>query len=352
MLRKLLFFSLLSSLFGCNSDGKPNWFSSNGYHVTKDKVWFKTSEGISYSANIVTGADPKTFVARDFISKKTGERMTFGFDQQHVFLGAALIEGAEVSSFDYLFGNYSKDKNAIYYFSGKLTSDVANFTWVSQNFVKDTQHVYFGGNVFSDDPTHFIQVGGETSIFFKDSHKCWYSITEIPDADPATFRFIKSSYAADAKHLYFESGSILGADQKSFVVLEKDYSKDARYVYLKSERINGADPHSFQVLASYYNKDANHCYYLSEVMPTADPTTFKVVAEGYAKDDRQVFISAQVIIGADPATFRVLNASAGCSCDAHYAYSLSNRIQGVDPKKFEKGKKCVSCNGTSVNFEN
>lgn len=351
MLRNLLFFSLFSSLFGCSSDGKPNWFSSNGYHVTKDKVWFKTYEGISYSANVVTGADPKTFVARDFISKKTGERMTFGFDQQHVFWGAALIGGAEVSSFDYLFGNYSKDKNAIYYLGKKLTTDVAHFSWVSQNFVKDAQHVYFGGDVFSDDPTHFTQVGSETSLYFKDSYKCWYSISEIPDADPATFRFIQSSYAADAKQLYFESNLILGADQKSFVVLEKDYSKDARYVYRKSERINGADPHSFQVLASDYNKDANHCYYLSEIMPTADPATFKVVAEGYAKDDRQVFISAQVIIGADPATFRVLNASAGCSCDARYAYSLSNRIQGVDPKKFGKGKKCVSCNGTSVNFQ-
>jgi hypothetical protein len=351
MLRKFSYFSLFSLFFACNNDGKPNWFSAAGYHVSKDKVWFKSVDGISYRTYIVEGADSKTFQARELVSKRSGEKLEFGFDQQQVFFGVDKLEGADPASFEYLFANYAKDRHVVYYMAQQITEDVKHFVQVSFNFAKDSLHVYYGAEVFSDDPTHFTRVGDETSNFFKDSKKCWYNTSELTNADPATLRFLGFDFAADKQKVFYEMDEIVGADQKTMRALALGYAKDIHHVYQKAEVIAQADPATFRLLTDDYSLDALHCFCGGKWIEGANPSTFKIVDPYYSKDDKQVFLGSLLIQGADPATFRVLNSSAGCSCDAHAAYALDKPIKGVDPSKFVAGKKCISCSTTNINFE-
>lgn len=349
-IKHILIMGFLSALFGCG-DSKPGLFSSNGYHINSDKVWYKTSLGMSYNVSEVVGADPKTFQERELRSKIYAQLTAFyGFDQKSVFWAGVKIEGADLATFEYVGSQYSKDKHAVYYMAQRLTDDVAHFTAITPDFIRDAQNVYWGGSVFSEDPDHFVEVGQAGSGYFKDSKKCWYGIYELTNADAKTLRYIGPATAADASHLYHEMNEIEGVDIKTYQILEQGYARDAHSVYAESNRIEGADPVSFHVLGNNYSLDAKHCYYRTMPLPDADPATFQVIDPFYTKDARHVFTNGAPIEGADPATFRVLNGPAGCSCDAHYAYSMSERIPGADPSKFPATGECKSCNESGVTF--
>ncbi|MEO7174981.1 MAG: DKNYY domain-containing protein, partial [Saprospiraceae bacterium] len=127
MLRKLMILSLLSSLFGCGGDGKPSLLSDTGYHVGEEKVWYKTSNGITYTVTEVIGADARSFAIRELNSKiYKGTSAYYGFDDKSIFWAATKIEGADLLSFEYLCNQYSRDKNAVYYMAQELTRDLAH----------------------------------------------------------------------------------------------------------------------------------------------------------------------------------------------------------------------------------
>jgi hypothetical protein len=344
----IMFFSFLSALFGCG-DGPPGLFSSFGYHIGAQKVWYKYSTGMAYNVDEVTGADPKTFVIRQLKSKALGTTSEYGIDQNHVYWGSKLIEGADPATIEYLSGCYSQDKNAVYYMSDRLTDDLPHIEVVSQDFIKDSRHVYFGGRSFSDDPAHFTRVGEIESKYFRDSYMCWYGIYELKGADPATLHYLGPGTAADATHIYQEMNEVEGADLKTYQILADGYSKDAHNVYQNSIQMEGARPATFRVLGSNYSLDDQHCFYFNTPIKDADPATFQLIDPFYSKDARRVFIGGALIEGADPTTFRVLNGSAGCSCDAHHAYSMEKRIEGSDPSRFPAGP-CKTCNESGVNF--
>ncbi len=350
MLRTLMLLGLFSTLFGCG-DGKPGLFSSNGYHINKDKVWCKTSLGMSYNVNEVAGADPQTFAERELSSKMLpGATAFYGFDKNSVFWAVTKIEGADLASFEYVSNNYSKDKRAVYYMSEPLTDDLAHFAVINYDFVKDSKAVYFGRDVFSDDPTHFVEVGHAGSGYYKDSQQCWYGIYELKGVNPALFRYVGPKTATNGQRVFQEMNEVEGAEIATYQILERGYAKDAHHVYQKGVVMAGADPATFRILSDNYTLDKQYCYYFMTPLPNADPATFQLIDEYYTKDARQVFCGEKPIEGADPATFRVLNGAAGCSCDAHYAYTLEKRITGVDPRNFPAKGKCQSCNETEVKF--
>jgi hypothetical protein len=345
----LLMFGFLSTLFGCGND-RPGLFSAFGYHVGKDKVWYKSSSGMAYNVDEVVGADPKTFAVRELRSNvNTGATAEVGMDAQSVFWAGKKIDAADPASFEYLCGTYAKDKHGAYSMTIKISEDLAHLSVVGYDFVKDSKHVYFGTRVFSEDPDHFVEISPAGSGYFKDSHQCWYGIYDLKDADPATLHVLGPKTAADATRIFQEMNEVDGADLKTYKILEDGYAKDARNVYLSAYKIEGAQPASFRLLGQNYSLDAGHCYYFSTPIQGADPATFQMVDRFYVKDARQVYCNGKVIEGADPATFRVLNGEAGCSCDDKHAYTLDKRIEGSNPKTFPAGK-CKTCNESGVTF--
>jgi len=306
-IRAIMIFGFIATLLGCG-DGKPNVFSSNGYHIGKEKVWYKTSLGMDIRITEIVGAHAKTFVVQSVTSKVTGRTSEYGKDQGCIYYGGAALPGCDVASFEYVGGGYSKDKNRVYYMSDVLCDDVAHFEMMDDQFAKDASHVYFGNSVFSEDA------------------------------------------ATDETRVFYQMNEVEGADVKSYQLLDKQYTKDTHKVYREGQAMEGADPASFRVLDQHYTLDHQQCYYDLQAIPTADPATFQLVDEFYAKDARSVFISEKRIEGADPATFRVLNGNAGCSCDTRYAYNMENRIQGINAALIPVGARCTSCNGTGITY--
>lgn len=324
ILKKLSLLSFLTTLFACGGgDGKPGVFSKMGYHIGKEKVWLKSpgTGPILYVAEEVQGADPASFSEKELRNEK-GETASFAFDKNHVYWGIRQIEGADLSSFEFVGKSYTKDKNGVYYQEKRFSNDPKHFKILDQNFAADAQYIYFGQDVFSKDVAHFRKIG-EQSEFYADSEQCWYNIYAIHEANPKTFHHLKDAYAADDRQVFFEMNPLEGADEKSFQVLGKNYGKDARQVFLKSSAIEGADPLTFRVLSDTYSKDAKKCYAYGFIIPDATADSFEVINEFYAKDAHRVFCSEKVIPGADPKTFVVDDAKAGLSHDHKRKYILT-----------------------------
>jgi len=348
-IRAIMIFGFIASLLGCG-DGKPGFFSSNGYHIGKDKVWYKNSLGMDIRITEIVGADAKTFVVQSFTSKVTSRASEYGKDQSSIYYGGSALPGCDVASFEYVGGGYSKDKNRVYYTSDVLCDDVAHFEMLDDQFAKDAARVYFGNSIFSEDAAHFKRIGDATSNYYTDRYKCWYGIYELKGIDPKKLRYIGPDAATDETKVFYQMNEVEGADVKSYQILDKQYTKDARQVYREGQAIAGVDPATFRILDQHYTLDHQQCYYDLQAIPMADPATFQLVDEFYAKDAHSVFISEKRIEGADPATFRVLNGNAGCSCDAHYAYNMENRIQGVNAALIPSGARCKSCNETGITY--
>jgi hypothetical protein len=327
MLRNLMIFSIISSLFGCGSkDSAPGMFSAMGYHIGKTKVWHKSpGSGLQvYTVSELEGADLETFKARTLVNKN-GDSTTIGVDARSAFWGCKKINGADPATLEFVAGPYFKDKNAAYYQQYRLSNDVEHFEAFGP-FVRDAQNVYFAGEVQSDDAPHFVRVGNDSSSYYKDSKFCWHFIYKIEGADPASFRQLQGDYAADAHFVYSEMDRIEDADVKTFQILERNYTRDARHVFLKSLTIEGADPASFRVVNDDLGLDARQCYFVGGVLSDADPKTFKAIDRFYAKDAKHVWVNGNLIEGADPATFEVLDGSAGRSKDGKYQYNLEKRM--------------------------
>ncbi|MEI6412487.1 MAG: DKNYY domain-containing protein, partial [Bacteroidota bacterium] len=327
MLRNLMIFSIISSLFGCGSkDSAPGMFSAMGYHIGKTKVWLKSpGSGMQlYIVGELEGADPATFKARTLVNK-TGDSTTIGVDAHSAFWGYKKMDGADPATLELVAPPYSKDKNAAYYQHYRLSNDVAHFEAFGP-FVRDAQNVYFAGEAQSDDAPHFVRVGDEKSSYFKDSKFCWYYISKIADADPATFRQIQGDFAVDARYVYSEMNRIDDAEVKSFQPLEHYYARDAHHAFFKNITIEGADPASFKVVNADFSLDARHCYLLGYTLPDADPKTFTLIDKYYVKDAKHVWINGKLIEGADPATFKVDDGPAGKSRDANHRYDLEKQI--------------------------
>ena len=226
-----LFLFLLGLLLGgCNSDAKPGFLSSMGYHIGKTKVWIKSPRsGMEiFSVNEVVGADPKTFYSKTLTSRD-GRSQVIGFDARSVFWGFEQVEGADTNTFEYVGSEYFKDKSHGYHFANRISEDAPHFELYDE-FARDSTNVYFGGSVFSDDASNFVRIGEAPSRFYKDRIRCWFFISPISEADPATIRYIGKDYAMDEKRVFHQMNVIDSADPASFKTLQHDFSCDERAV--------------------------------------------------------------------------------------------------------------------------
>lgn len=311
-------------LAGCSSERRPGLLSSMGYHVGKTKVWLKSPKsGMDiYAVDEVVGADPKSFTSRT-LTNKEGATDTVGFDATSVFVGAKKVAGADLKTFSYVGISYFKDKKHAYYQSTRISDDSAHFELVGE-FARDSKNVYFGGGVFSEDAPHFARLG--QSRYYKDQATCWYSISPMKDADPATLQSLGGDYAADGARVFHQMNEIEGAIPGSFRPLEHDYSRDEKSVFYQSEKIGGADAATFRVLDELHAVDQEHCFYYGQILEGADPKTFAPIDNFYAKDAKHVWLNGAVIEGADPSTFRVIDGPAGKSRDSKYEYDMGKRV--------------------------
>lgn len=127
--------------------------------------------------------------------------------------------------------------------------------------------------------------------YAKDRAHVYVHDTLIPDANPATFRFLtpgrQYSTDSDSVFLYMFGdgvGIVPNADPATFIVLREAgynpctsgvYAKDAQHVYAGTKAILNADPNTFVYLGLGYGKDAHTVYLKESPIPDANPLTFE-----------------------------------------------------------------------------
>ena len=156
-------------------DADPNSFEilEALYQYAKDKNYLfaevkkigEIEDGFEYLGNgfaknnihafrqgrVIKGANGKTFELLD-------EKGLFAKDEQFVFSGDKIIEGADVNTFHQVKHNFYADKNHVYYFGNKiLNADPTDFKVLSERYVRSGAYVFYEKKIIPEaDAASFI----------------------------------------------------------------------------------------------------------------------------------------------------------------------------------------------------
>jgi len=149
------------------------------------------------------------------------------FDSPEEYI--AILENADLNTFEILQSPYARDKEHIYYKEELLQStDPDTFTILGDRFSKDKNHVYCESKL-------------------------------IQDADPDTFASLSQHYYIDKNYVYY-------------------IYRDIVYDYQKCTKITKANVESFVLINDHihYNaKDKNYVYSGGQIQKNIDPKTLK-----------------------------------------------------------------------------
>lgn len=189
-------------------------------------------------------------------------------------------------------------------------------------------------NRFSELRGADLQTFEYSGIFAKDARRCYCGDALLQDADPATFKILNNTYAADSCSVYTITGRVAGADISSFEVLDDGkallwlnkkgipeytfcgYARDRNFVYYhnfesRPKSVKKADPQSFVSLNDgYFAVDSNFVFADGRVLRTADVHSWKKISpipnSLYTKDCRKIFYAFREIEDADYCSFRLI----------------------------------------------
>ncbi len=211
------------------------------------------------------------------------------------------IQWADLATFVNINGEYTKDKNYVYYqwvripwadsatFVANLKSEVESQAIHQYTMAKDKNFVYSDGKVFewaSPDWFRYFR-----SLYIDNVSWLYYfdrgSVQKITIVDPATFRY----------------------DEKTGTFMDKNWVYLWRWTNSWLEKIEWADPETLvrtpcndeeSYICRYSNwwnlKDKNNVYKGSSVLIWADPATFKLSStDTYAQDKHSVYYNSEPI---------------------------------------------------------
>ncbi len=294
-------------------------------------------------------------------------------DKQHAYYMNRIVANASTDSFKPLWGDYSRDANAIY-FRGKRfieTSSVAEKLAGDQarDYLRlDHTLFYKDKSIDGANPEGFMLLG---QGFAKDAQHVFYYDQQLEGVDAATFRRLGPHYSRDEQHVFFhddETFKLLpNSDPGSFTLINQNFSKDSKQVYYHSRIVSDVTADGFdrreadklenddQLLL--INDDEDHCtfarrdkmvaissqYYIynhavyngNTRVRDAEVDGFAVFEESgmYAKDKNYIFYRAYTIKGADRETFSVINSA--FAKDKNHVYFHEKRLLNIKPDTFE-----------------
>lgn len=187
-------------------------------------------------------------------------------------------------------------------------------------------------------------------------------LTEVPGADPATFRTFPQKFpegsprvyfAADGQHVYFHASGKLGtldAEPDSFRLLDEagTFAADATHVYYQAIEIPGASAKTFRRLAGDFAVDDDQAF-LGHVPLPAQAATFQsyspgrvgqawhagrpqtdtTLLSGWCGDAEHVYFGQQRMDNIDVASFRYLGFR-DYAADARQVYYGAHPVEGAD----------------------
>lgn len=163
--------------------------------------WAKDKNGVYYSQNIVTDADPITFSVLGGL---------YGKDKSNVFYESKAINGADPLTFTYFDNGTAKDSSRVYN-SGKVVQDIdpLSFTQVGKTpYSKDKKKVFWAYDLLvieGSDSASFVPLG---DLYFmgKDMNRVYAYGEPLTYVDASTFKILDNLYAKDDKNVYYVIG--------------------------------------------------------------------------------------------------------------------------------------------------
>lgn len=233
-------------------------------------------------------------------------------------------------------------------------ADADSFTDINDNFGKDNTYAFYLGRVIPNaDPATFRYLSGSYS---KDKNNGYSRDLPISD-DGANFDIVLnpndtlrgyapegSSYARDSLRVYRDVNPIEGADPASFAMIPMfngNYlTYDRRWVYFHDRPLDGVDGATFRKVSNFHFADKHGAWglvlgrdiYWSPI-EQVDLTTFAPAGQYYAKDKQRVYFSNYIATGADPATFTETTYLEGRDKNRIYSSGYSSSLSSATAKK-------------------
>jgi hypothetical protein len=226
-----------------------------GYKVDTSRntvTWATWNEGYGRCEWPVVGADAKTFRVMP-IRSNTG-RQEFGRDKAHVYRESRRIEGADPDSFREFGPRLYRDDKSVF----RLT------------YLKGTGRD--------------AETPGRPSA-------SPYTIVQLPESDPDSFRQLDPTWSRDAKRVFFETRGFVPSDIDSFEILAGGWARDRVAVYYASKKVTRAHRESFEVLDTWHDfgRDSDHVFWKGWLVDIADPKTFVGVRPNKGHDHKTSF---------------------------------------------------------------
>lgn len=299
-----------------------------GYRIRDRNVYFwQQSPYGETTEKLVKDADLDSFSPvvnpywdNDRCSKS---HINFGRDAKHVFFQEKLVDGADPETFGFVDFEYTKDKNAVYFLTKRLTTRVAQFRAIDAQYhsiyATDGEKYFFGQNIIEEPGFEFV--AGHPG-YARTRTKVYYNGEVIvPSADAPSFVVISpgNGLTKDKYHVFYHGEIIPNADPKTFVDVGDAWFKDARAAYFRGKEIPTARPNSIKTLrGGMYAVDDNAVYKEGRLLPTRDPASFHVLGlRGWTRDKNGIYFNESPVLKADPETFHIVNNEAQ---DKNYRY--------------------------------
>ncbi|MBJ7554738.1 DKNYY domain-containing protein [Marinomonas spartinae] len=333
-----------------------------------DQSYAKDINNVYFNGKSVVGASPSSvkFVKSELNANSANSGYLISNDK--VFCYGDVIEGAEPTTFVYLHGLYSMDKDYLYYYidikiplkltpaaisnanehyirhkeqviyQGQVISNEANsFKIISDEYSTDTFHIYSYGEIVEEMvPDGFTII---SPYYRKDKNQAYYFNTPILKSDPNTFKVLNDTISKDQRNLYYR-GNVVENKKPSEVSrsdadeLEKMWKWDSLHldattvilvpsddiekitndfyvynneVYGRNKKLENVKPEDVIVLdlsESAFVRISNQVFYHGTAMNGADPESFTIISDRFSKDANHVYWREHRLVDTEPSTFK------------------------------------------------
>ncbi len=284
---------------------------SNQYYYQKGAVvYVSMGNFFSLGAHPIEGADPNTFEVLNY---------NYAKDRNGIYYQEELLSGLSDHNLQF-FSPYTK-------FGDEQTA---------YSYVKDDKKVfYLGDEMKQADALSFEYLWGDYSL---DKNYIFYG-DKMMRPRGGSYDTIKGDEQADYIRVddtvYYKGEKLVGVDTQHFRVLSKELSKDAYRVYYRGEAIDQADAQSFEPINNFFSKDKHRLYYEEKPLPHSDPHSYQYIDEYFSKDKHQVYYFSIIILGVDAMHFSSSDASRLQGSDYRLLFENEHEAQFVLKKNIE-----------------
>jgi len=267
--------------------------------------------GVRYRHLLVHDADVATF---------TPLGGGWAKDRRTAYCHGARVDDADARSFAAIDDLYARDRKHVFGGTRILDEevDVVTFRAWTDGYATDARGVYYAE----------LRLGWLVA--------CW----RVENADPATLRTLGHGWAADRRRVYASGMAAATLRPARTVALTRRFALDGRAVCGSTFAIDAADAATFRALSTSYARDAKHIYYADErwhlvssplhmnvaVPSVVERATFRPIGSHFAVDAKRLYWMHDVVVDVEPGTARALSRHFVCTADrVHYFYAGIHR---------------------------